>query len=62
MADNSGIPDLTQTTTLLYKARNGETKELHVKQPMEPGSKIWTLADIQILAREVAKVLKEDAL
>jgi hypothetical protein len=53
--------NLTHTTTLLYKARNGEVKELRVVQPMDPTQKVFTLADLQILAREVAKVLKEDA-
>ena len=52
--------DLTHTTTVLYKARNGETKELRVVQPMEPGRLKMDMTDLQILAREIANVLKED--
>jgi hypothetical protein len=53
---------MTHTSVFYYKARNGEVKELHVKQPMDPNQKIFTLADLQLLGREIAKVLKEDAL
>jgi len=59
MADEYTPP--THTTTLLYKAKNGELKELRVVQPVEPGQIKFDLVDMQILAREVAKVLKEDA-
>ena len=60
MADDA-LPDLTNTSTVLYKSRDGSAKELHVKQPMNPNQITFTLTDLQILAREIAKVLKEDA-
>jgi len=62
MLDETEPPeiDLTHTTTVLYKARNGETKELRVVQPMEPGRLKMDMTDLQILAREIANVLKED--
>ena len=49
------------TTTLLYKARDGETKELRIVQPVETGTTRLTTKDIQLLGREIAKVLREDA-
>ena len=58
MADDYEVP--THTTTLLYKARNGELKELQVVQPIEPGKIKLDFKDLQILAREVANVLRED--
>lgn len=56
------VIDLTHTTTVYFKGRNGELKELHVKQPMDPSQKIWTLIDLRLLAREIAKAMKEDDL
>ncbi len=56
------IPSNTHTTTLLYKARGGELKELRVVQPLDPNQIKLSFTDLQILAREVAKVLREDAL
>lgn len=54
------LPDTaaTHTTTLLYKGRNGELKELRVVQPSEHLK--LDLKDLQILAREIAKILRED--
>lgn len=57
--DAEGLP-LTHTTTLLYKARNGAVKELRVVQPIEPRQVRMELKDLQILAREIANVLRED--
>jgi hypothetical protein len=54
--------NLTATTTVIYKGRGGELKELHVKQPLDPNQKGFTFHDLQLLAREIANVLKEDAL
>jgi hypothetical protein len=59
--DGDNLIEMTHTSVFYYKARNGEVKELHVKQPMDPNQKIFTLADLQLLGREIAKVLKEDA-
>lgn len=62
MPDNDPIVlALKHTTVLLYKARNGELKELHVVQPMDPSQQRMTFADLQMLARQIAIVLKEDA-
>ncbi len=64
IADETGTDaeglSLTHTTTLLYKARNGAVKELQVVQPIEPGQIRMELKDLQILAREIANVLRED--
>lgn len=54
------IPDLTHKTTLLYKSRNGEIKELVVVQSLEPGKLKLTFTDLQILAREISNVLRSD--
>lgn len=59
MADEYEV--LTHTTTLLYKASNGELKELQVVQPIEPGQIKLDFKDLQILAREITNVLREDA-
>ena len=59
MPDDLELPK--HTTTLLYKARDGETKELRIVQPVEPGTIRLTTEDIQLLGREIAKVLREDA-
>lgn len=53
---------LSHTTTVLYKAKDGALKELHVKQPMDPNQKGFSYTDLQTLAREISKVLKEDGL
>ena len=58
MLDDAELPK--HTTTLLYKARTGETKELRIVQPVEPGQMKLSIEDIQLLGREIAKVLKED--
>lgn len=57
---DDALPELTHTTTLLYKARNGELKELRVVQPMNPDQRKMSTEDIQLLGREIAKVLRED--
>ena len=56
-------PELTftHTTIVNYKAKNGEVKELRVVQPLDPEHQKLDFTDIQILAKEIAKVLKEDA-
>ncbi len=54
------LPVPTHTTTLLYKARNGELKELQVVQPLDPNKIKLDFKDLQILAREIANVLRED--
>lgn len=53
-------PCLTHTTTLLYKARNGELKEIHVTQPLNPDQQKLGFRELQILAQEISKVLRED--
>lgn len=58
MADD--LPILTHTTTLSYKGRNGEIKDLHITQPLNPDQRKLDYKDLQILAREITKVLKED--
>lgn len=60
MTDENDLPELTATTTLLYKARNGEVKELQVVQPMDPTKRRFDFRDLQILAQEISKVLRED--
>jgi hypothetical protein len=49
-------------STFFYKSKGGSIKELHVLQSLEPGTRAWTTPDIQRLARELGKVLQEDAL
>ncbi len=61
MAEGDDLISLTHTTTVLYKAQNGEIKELRVVQPLDPEQPKLELKDIQLLAKEIAKVLKEDA-
>ena len=55
------LPVLTHTTTVLYKSRSGELKELQVVQPLDPHQKKLEFRDLQILAAEIGKVLREDA-
>jgi hypothetical protein len=52
---------LTHTTVLNYKSKDGSIKELLVIQPLDPDQRKLDLKDLQILAREIAKVLREDA-
>lgn len=54
------LPVQTHTTTLLYKARGGEIKELQVVQPLNPEQRKLDFKDLQILAREISNVLRED--
>jgi hypothetical protein len=58
--DETELPELTHTTTLLYKARTGELKELQIVQPLNPDQRKLDYTDIQLLGREIAKVLRED--
>lgn len=61
MASGDDLVSLTHTTTVLYKAQNGEVKELRVVQPLDPAQRKLELKDIQLLAKEIAKALREDA-
>ena len=61
MSDGDNLVDLTNTTIVRYKARDGMDKELRVIQPMDPDQRKLEFKDIQLLAKEIAKVLKEDA-
>lgn len=58
--EDAALPVLTHTTTVLYKARGGECKELKVVQPLDPDQRKLDFKDLQILAREIANVLRED--
>lgn len=60
MADDNELPVLTHTTTVLYKARGGQCKELQIVQPLDPNQRKLDFKDLQILAREIANVLRED--
>jgi hypothetical protein len=60
--DSPELPDFTHTTAIYFKDRTGGVRELHIKQPMEPGQKVFTFADLQLLAREISKCLKEEML
>jgi hypothetical protein len=53
--------EMTHRQSVFYKARNGEAKELIVVMPLEPGKQKLDFKDIQLLAKEIAKVLAEDA-
>lgn len=48
------------TTTVNYKSRHGEIKEIVIVQPLDPGKRTLDFKDMQILAREIANVLRED--
>lgn len=62
MADGDDLISLTHTTVLLYKAKDGSVKELRVVQPLDPAQRKLEFKDIQLLGKEIAKVLREDAL
>lgn len=62
MNEPADIPDNLHTTTVLYKARDGSLKELRVVQPLDPDQRKFNFTDMQILARKIAEVLREDAL
>lgn len=61
MADETDLPQNTHTTELQYKARDGSVKMLRIVQPLDPDQRTLSLIDLQLLAREIAKVLREDA-
>jgi hypothetical protein len=61
MEDEEEKPVTTHTTTILYKSRTGESKELQIVQQLRDGQSKLDFRDMQILAREIANVLKEDA-
>jgi len=64
MSEEENLPviDINHTTVVIYKAKNGELKELRVVQPLNPDQRRMTFADLQMLAKQIAIVLKEDAL
>ena len=53
--------DCTHTQVVHYKAKGGAIKELRVVLPMDPSKRKLDFDDIRTLAREIAKVLAEDA-
>lgn len=53
--------ELTHTQVVQYKAKGGEIKELRVILPLEPGKRKLDTKDIQLLAKEIAKLLAMDA-
>jgi hypothetical protein len=61
MADEEEKPIATHTTTILYKSRTGESKELQIVQQLRDGKSKLDFRDMQILARNIANVLKEDS-
>jgi hypothetical protein len=54
------LPELSCCTQVFYKDRNGLTRELRVKQPMDPSQIRFTFNDIQMLAKQIAIQLKVD--
>ena len=54
--------DLSNTTTLFYKDKNGAIKQLNVKQPINPMQIKFSLEDLQLLGKTISKYLREDAL
>jgi hypothetical protein len=58
MSEELALPK--HVTHVCYKSRSGEIKEFQVLQPMHPDKRTLSLAELQLLAREIAKVLKED--
>jgi hypothetical protein len=61
MAEDT-LVQLTTTTVVNYKAKDGSIKELRVIQPLDPTKRRMDIDDIRLLAKEISKVLKEDAL
>lgn len=59
--NEADLPVLTHTTTLNYKGRNGEIKELNIVQPLDPDQRKLDYTDLQILAKEISKFLRLDA-
>jgi hypothetical protein len=56
--------DIKQTVwsgSVNYKAKGGEIKEIKIIQNLEPGQVHMTFADIQMLAKQIAVKLQEDA-
>lgn len=53
--------EMTHRQSVNYKSKDGSIKELIIVLPLEPGKQKLDLKDIQVLAKEIAKVLKEDA-
>lgn len=62
MADTDNLIDLTYTQVVNYKAKNGAIKELRVVLPLDPGKRKLDTKDIQLLAKEIAKIIAMDAL
>ena len=58
--DTEPVVELTHTTVLCYKSRNGEIKELQIIQPLEPGQQKLGFREIQLLGQEISKHLRED--
>jgi hypothetical protein len=61
MSDELEI-DLSNTTVLFYKDKNGAIKQLNVKQPINPMQIKFSLEDLQLLGKTISKYLREDAL
>jgi hypothetical protein len=60
MADED-IPDLSSTTEVYYKDRNGAIKQLNIKQPLNPMQLKFSFEDIQLLGKAISRFLREDA-
>jgi hypothetical protein len=59
MSEEIEIPK--EAIDLYYKGRGGVVKQIHLLHVPEPGARVFTLADIQLLAREIGKVMQEDS-
>jgi hypothetical protein len=62
MAEGDDLISLTHTTAVQYKAKDGSVKELRVIQPIDPAQRKLEYRDLQLLAKEISKCLREDAL
>ena len=62
MPDEIELPTNKHVTELYYKSRGGSLKVVYFSQSLDPDQRTLSLRDIQILGREIAKKLQEDAL
>jgi hypothetical protein len=58
--EKTDLIDLTHTTTVCYKTRTGEIKELRVVQALDPDQRKLEFKDIQLLAKAITEELKKD--
>ncbi len=60
MSETINLETKKHITVISYKARNGEIKDVHFIQELEPEQRTLSPSDLQMLGKAIAAELKKD--